>query len=187
MPAQAKRQPWEGCLFGCAVTIALLLLWTMAKPLRTGHVPVMRDLGHFHLPLRIWYAECLHNGHSFDWLPQMYNGLFISGEGEHGPYHPLHLFVYRFFPVDVAFALEAFLPFPAMLLGLFVFLYRHTGRIAALFGALLYTFSANNLAHACHINYNSILAHLPWLLWLMDGATAAATPLRRRVALLGVA
>jgi hypothetical protein len=163
------------------------LLWKVAQPLRTGHIPVVLDLGYFHLPLRTWYAECLARGCSFDWLPGMYNGLFITGEGEHGPYHPLHLFAYRFLPLDRAFALEAFLPFPAMLLGMFLFLRRHTGSAAAILGAMLYTFSTNNVSHGCHVNYLSILAHMPWLLWLIDGATAGATPTRRRLSLVGIA
>jgi hypothetical protein len=186
MPGQGSYARWERCLFGCAVTAALLLLWTIARPLRTGHVPVVGDLGNFHLPLRTWYAECLASGRGFDWLPGMYNGLFISGEGEHGPYHPLHLFTYRFLPLDRAFALEAFLSFPALLLGMFLFLRRHTGRTAALLGGIMYTFSANNFCHGCHVNYLSILAHLPWLLWLIDTATAGATPLRRGLSLVGI-
>lgn len=187
MPGQGSSPRWERGLFVGVVAAALALLWTIAQPLRTGCIPVVLDLGYFHLPLRSWYAECLKYGYRFDWLPGMYNGLFMTGEGEHGPYHPLHWLVYRFLPLDRAFALEVFLPFPVLLLGMFLYLSRHTGRTAALLGSLLYTFSANNLAHGCHVNYLSILAHLPWLLWLLDEATAGSTPVRRRLALVGIA
>jgi hypothetical protein len=182
-----NRTRWERCLFLSALVAALLLLWTLARPLRTGHIPVVLDLGYFHLPLRTWYADCLARGCGFDWLPEMYNGLFLTGEGEHGPYHPLHLLGYRFLPLNRAFALEAFAPFPLMLLGMFLFLRRHTGRTAALLGGVLYTFSGNNLCHGCHVNYLSILAHLPWLLWLIDGVDRGATPLRRHLAWVGIA
>ncbi|HTU93974.1 MAG TPA: YfhO family protein [Gemmataceae bacterium] len=178
---------WERCLFFCAVAAACLFLWTLARPLRTGRIPVVMDLGYFHLPLRTWYADCLARGCGFDWMPEMYNGLFLSGEGEHGPYHPFHLIGYRFLPLDRAFALEAFLLFPLMLLGMFLFLRRHIGDAAAMLGGLLYTFSANNFCHGFHVNYLGILAHVPWLLWLIDGATSAATPTRRRLSLVGIA
>lgn len=187
MPGHASRPRWERCLFVCAAMASLLLLWKNAQPLRTGRIPVVQDLGYFHLPLRAWYADCLKCGCGFDWLPGMYNGLFMTGEGEHGPYHPFHFFAYRFLPLDRAFALEAFLPFPLMLLGMFLFLRRHCGGAASMLGGLLYTFSANNFCHGCHVNYLGILAHVPWLLWLIDGATAGATPLRRRLSLVGIA
>ncbi|MHB1424811.1 MAG: YfhO family protein [Gemmataceae bacterium] len=187
MSDQESGSRWERCLFVCALVAALLLLWTIARPLRTGRIPVVMDLGYFHLPLRTWYAECLARGRSFDWLPEMYNGLFITGEGEHGPYHPLHWLCYRFLPLDRAFALEAFAPFPVILLGMFVFLRRHSGRTAALLGGIIYTFSGNNLCHGCHVNYLAILAHLPWLLWLIDNRVSGDTPTRRRLAGVGIA
>ena len=37
-------------------------------------------------------------------------------------------------PLDIAFAFEAFAPFPFMLLGMFLFLRRHAGRAGSLFG-----------------------------------------------------
>jgi hypothetical protein len=187
MPGHGSRTRWERCLFVCAAMASLLLLWKIAQPLRKGCIPVVLDLGYFHLPLRAWYAECLKCGCSFDWLPGMYNGLFMTGEGEHGPYHPLHWFAYRFLPLDRAFALEAFLPFPLMLLGMFLFLRRHCGEAAAMLGGLLYTFSSNHFWHGCHVNYLSILAHIPWLLWLIDGATVGESLLRRRLSLVAIA
>jgi hypothetical protein len=153
-------------------------LWTLAKPLRTHHIPTCGDLGAFHLPLREWYAQCLARGWSFDWAPGMYNGLFLTGEGEHGPYHPAHLLGYRFLTFDRAFALEAFVPFPLLLLGMFVFLRTHVGHTAAMLGALVYTFSANNICHGYHVNYIAVMAHLPWLLWSIENLVKATTPAR---------
>jgi hypothetical protein len=154
----------------------LVMLATLARPLLTGRVPVLWDLSAFHLPLREFYAHCLKAGEPFDWMPQMYNGVFITGEGEHGPYHPVHLLLYRWLPTDVAFALDAVLAFPLMLLGTFLFLRRHTGPAAALAGALAYTFSANNLYHANHVNFVAVLAHLPWQLWLLDRLILGVAP-----------
>jgi hypothetical protein len=146
----------------------LFLLLQLARPLLLGQVSTYLDLGCLHLPIRDFYAHCLKSGESFDWLPGMHNGLFITGEGEHGPYHPLHLLLYRFMPLQVACAAEVFLSFPLMFLGTFVFLRRHAGRAGALLGALIYTFSANNVSHGHHVNYVAVAAHLPWLLWLLE-------------------
>jgi hypothetical protein len=159
-----------------AATLVLLAL--LARPLLTRHVPVFWDLGGFHLPLRDFYSRCLQNGERFDWMPGMYTGLFLTGEGEHGPYHPLHLALYRFLPLDVAFAFEAVAHYPWMLLGTYLFLRRHAGRAGALLGGLLYTFSANNLYHGIHPNLVAVLAHMPWLLWLLEHLALATGPAR---------
>jgi hypothetical protein len=70
---------------------------------------------------------------------------------------------------------------------MFLFLRRHTGAAAAMVGALLYTFSANNFYQSCHVNYLSILAHLPWLLCLIDGAVLGVQSVRRCLSLAGIA
>ncbi len=177
--AQAGRRfAGERWLTACAAAAAVVLLALLARPLLTRRVPVFWDLGGFHLPLRDFYARCLKSGDSFDWMPGMYTGLFLTGEGEHGPYHPLHLVLYRLLPLDVAFAFEAVAPYPFLLLGTFLFLRRHAGRAGALLGALLYTFSANNLYHGIHPNLVAVLAHLPWLLWLLEHLALATGPAR---------
>jgi hypothetical protein len=154
----------------------LVLLGVLSTPLWTGRVSVYFDLGVFHLPLRHFYAQCLRAGAPFDWMPSMHAGLFLTGEGEHGPYHPLHLALYRLLPLDTAFAAECFLAYPLMLLGTFVFLRRYAGAAGALLGGLAYTFSANNVSHAIHPNYVAVVAHLPWLLWLLERVALTAGP-----------
>jgi hypothetical protein len=166
--------------------VALLLLGILAIPLLRGHVPVRGDLGQFHLPLRHFYARCLAQGEAFDWMPSMYTGLFVTGEGESGCYHPGHWLLYRWLPLHTAFAIEAFIHFPLMFAGMVVFLRRHVGSCPAILGGLIYTFSTNNLCHSEHINYVAVLAHLPWLLWLMDSAYIGPG-LERRRAIAGIA
>jgi hypothetical protein len=165
-----------------AALLGLVLLCLLALPVLTGRVSVFFDLGCFHLPVRDFYAHCLKTGQPFDWMPGMYRGVFITGEGEHGPYHPLHLLLYRLLPLGVAFALEAFLCYPVMFLGTFVWLRRHAGRAGALLAALVYTFCANNLSHGQHVNHVGVLAHLPWLLWLLERIAGATGRPRWRAA-----
>lgn len=182
--SQSGDEKW---LFALTVLLALLLLLVPAWPLLAGRVPIYLDLGLFHLPIRAFYSRCLAAGDVFDWMPQMYGGVFLTGEGEHGPYHPLHLLLYRCLPLDTAFALEAFLHCPLLLAGLFVFLRRYVGGTAALLGALCYTFCPGSVLHNIYPNYQGIIAHLPWILWLMDVACTADSAPRRRLALAGVA
>jgi hypothetical protein len=180
----ALGRPFAGdrWLAACVAAAAVVLLAILARPLLTGRIPVFWDLGAFHLPLRDFYARCLLTGDSFDWMPGMYTGLFITGEGEHGPYHPLHWVLYRFLPLGMAFALESVAHYPFLLLGTFLFLRRHAGRTGALLGGFLYTFSANNLYHGTHLNLVAVMAHLPWLLWLLEHLALATGPARWLVA-----
>lgn len=178
---------WSGerWLTVCAVAGGFLLLLLLARPLCIRQVGVELDLGSFHLPLRSFYANCLRAGEPFDWLPSMHCGVFITGEGEHGPYHPLHLLLYRFVPLDIAFAVEMYLSFPVMFAGTFLFLRRYVGRPSALLAAMVYTFSTNNIGHGHHLNYVAVLAHLPWQLWLL-GRLAESSGWRRWRAAAGV-
>jgi hypothetical protein len=183
-PLAAHIERW---LLVFTVLVSVLLLLIPAWPLVTRRVPIYLDLGIFHLPIRAFYSRCLAEGHCFDWCPHLYGGMFLSGEGEHGPYHPLHLLLYRWLPLDRAFALEAYLHVPLLFAGLFVFLRRYVRAPAALLGALGYTFCSGSVLHNIYPNYQGVMAHLPWILWLLD--VAATTPFapRRRLALSVVA
>ncbi|MHB1422407.1 MAG: YfhO family protein [Gemmataceae bacterium] len=147
---------------------SVFLLCVPAWPLLTRRIPIYYDLSVFHLPIRAFYSRCLAEGQSFDWCPHLYSGMFLSGEGEHGPYHPLHLFLYRFLPLDTAFALEAYLHVPLLFAGLFVFLRRYVRSTAALLGAFSYTFCCGSILHNIYPNYQGVMAHLPWILLLLD-------------------
>jgi hypothetical protein len=149
-------------------------------------MPVYWDLGVLHLPVRDSYARALRSGENFDWLPGMHNGVFITGEGEHGPYHPLHLLLYRLLPLPTAFTLEVVLPFAFSFAGMVLFLRRHVGTPGAFLAALVYTFSANNVSHSFHPNFVAVMAHLPWLLWVEEGLFLDTGLLRLR-AIAGIA
>ncbi|MEN6451987.1 MAG: hypothetical protein ABFC96_15975 [Thermoguttaceae bacterium] len=146
-----------------------LLLAVLAWPLLAGRVYVADDLGAFHLPLRAYYAEQLAKGQPYDWMPGLYSGFFLTGEGQAGLYHPLHQALYRFLPFRTALGCEYLLSYPIMMLGVWLWLWRRLGRAdAAAFGGLLFTFSSFNLLHFVHPNAVAIVAHIPWLLWAID-------------------
>jgi len=150
---------------------ALLLLAALAGPGLVGCVWTHDDLGAFHLPLRAFYARQLARGEPFDWMPQLFAGFYLTGEGQAGTYHPLHLVLYRFLPLEAAWACELLAAYPFMLAGTYVFLRRRLGRRdAAMFGSLVFTFSGFNLLHFVHPNAIAVVAHIPWLLWAIDVA-----------------
>ena len=160
----------------------LVLAGVFASPLFFGRIPAVGDLGGFNLPVRHFYAQCLQQGDAFDWMPSIYGGYNITGEGQHGPYHPLHWLMYRFLPLDTAFAMEVFLPIVILATGMIFFLKRYVGYTGACVGALFFTFSTKFVGHMVHLQLATVLAHIPWLLGMMDVAVEASSNRRRCLA-----
>ena len=155
--------------FSVTVLACCCLLAAMAIPHFRGHVYSGNDLSAFHLPVRAFYARCLNNGEAFDWMPSLFSGFYLTGEGQAGTYHPWHWLLYRFLPLRTAFNVELLASYPWMLMGMFWFLKRLVGRRdAALYGALVFTFSGFNMFHFVHPNPIAIVAHIPWLLLAID-------------------
>jgi hypothetical protein len=160
----------------------IVLLAALAGPFFAGRVYTGDDLGEFHLPLRAFYAGQLARGQAYDWMPGLFSGFYLTGEGQAGVYHPLHQFLYRYLPLRAALGFEYLLPYPAMMLGMWLLLRRRLGRSdAAMFGALVFTFSSFMLLHFVHPNAVAVVAHIPLLLWTIDVALLDSR--RRRVAL----
>jgi len=74
----------ERKLLASTQLMSFLLLAVMAVPLILGRVYTSDDLGEFHLPLRDFYARQLAAGESFAWLPSLYGGFYVTGEGQTG-------------------------------------------------------------------------------------------------------
>src|SRR5947209_5035334 len=152
-----RRRKWQldshEFSYAWIAILSIVMLAALAGPFLAGQIYTADDLGAFHLPLRAFYADCLARGEPFDWSPQLFCGFYLTGEGQIGGYHPLHLLLYRFLPLPVAFDLECLLSYPFMLIGMY-FLLRRWGicRGAALFGGLTFTFSGFSLLHFVHVN-----------------------------------
>ena len=167
---------------GAMITVLLIVL---AIPLFTGCFFPMGDLGQLHLPARYFCARCLANGDSFLWMPNLFCGFYMQGEGQAGMSHPLHLVLYGFLPLLVAFNLELLANYLFMLPGMYLFLRRwRLPRFASLFGAMVFTFSGFNLLHFLHLNMVGVVAHIPWMLWAINVALKEQD---RRKAALGQA
>jgi hypothetical protein len=171
-----------------ALASAMLLLGVLAWPMFREHVYVADDLGAFHLPMRAFYGRQLAAGEPFDWCPQLFGGFYLTGEGQVGSYHPLHLIWYRCLPLSIAFDLECWLSYPVMLAGMYVLFRRWRLRWeAALAGATFFTFGGFNLLHFVHPNAIAVVAHLPWQLVLIDCMARGPAGRARRLAVAGVA
>ena len=156
-------------LFAWSLLASLLLFAALAGPFFAGRVYTRDDLGGFHLPARAFYARQLARGEPFDWMPQLFSGFYLTGEGQAGTYHPLHWMLYRCLPLRAAAGWEWLMPYPVMLAGTWFFLRRRVRRRdAAMLGSLLFTFSGFNLLHFIHPNAVAVVAHVPWLLWAID-------------------
>jgi hypothetical protein len=158
-------------------------LFTLALPFFMQQVYVADDLGEFHLPLRDFYARQLPAGEPFDWMPSLYGGFYVVGEGQLGGYHPWHWLLYRTLPLGAAFNLELLASYPWLFAGCYLLLRRIVDRRdAALIGALAFTFSGFCLLHFIHPNAVAVVAHLPWLLWAVDVALRGSTSRSRAAA-----
>jgi len=159
-------------IFGASAIFLLL-----AIPMLGGRIYTWGDLSNLHLPFRYFYKQCLAAGDSFLWMPDIFCGFYLHGEGQAGLLHPLHLALYAALPLAVAFNLELLLAYPVLFSGLYLFLRRWpVSRAAAVFGALVFAFSGFNLMHYMHLNVVAGVAHIPWLLLAIDLAMRGHAP-----------
>ena len=156
--------PWPWSL-----TAALLLMAALAGPSFFGRIYTHDDLGCFHLPIRAFYAEQLARREPVDWMPSLFCGFDLTGEGQGGTYHPWHWLLYRMPPLSSAWTGELLANYALLLAGTYYFVRRWpVPAEAAMFGSLAFTFSGFNLLRLVHPNAVGIIAHLPWLLWAID-------------------
>ncbi|MAE72146.1 MAG: hypothetical protein CME06_16965 [Gemmatimonadetes bacterium] len=167
---------------------AALLLALMLLPALAGRIPIADDLGGAHLPLRRFFATCLANGDRSDWLPAIFSGFFLLGEGQAGTWHPFHLLIYRLLPLPAAYHVELLASTPIIWFGTNRLLGRwRIGSAGAIWGATAFAFSAFNLLHYIHINLIAVVAHIPWIVLAIDIALRDRSPHRRALAWVAVA
>jgi hypothetical protein len=156
-------------LYAWTLLAAVALLLVLAWPFFAGDVYLADALGSFHLPSRAFYAQQIAKGEPFDWMPGLYSGFYLTGQGDAGTYHPLHWLLYRFLPFPAALGWEYLCSYPFMLAGMYLFLRRRLcRRDAAMLGSLIFTFSGFNVLHFVHPNAVAAAAHIPWLLAMID-------------------
>ena len=148
---------------------ATVVWFVLAEPWSRGAVYVVGDLVHYHLPMRAFYADCLARGESARWIPEVFCGYYLHGEGQVGQLHPLHQLAYRGFSLATAFNLELLVNYPILIAGTYLLLSRRgLPRSAALYAGVVFAYSGFNLTHLIHVNMVAVVAHLPWLLLAID-------------------
>ena len=161
-PATAPADRW---LWLTAALLCAAMFIVLAWPAFMGRIYDADDLTTQHLPLRAFYQNCLRNGDSFLWCPNLFCGYYAHGEGQTGMCHPLHWLLYRFLPLGAAFSIELLHTYPLALLGMFLLLRRHGApAFAALYGGFAFAFSGYMMWHYVHMHVIAIMAHAPWLL-----------------------
>jgi hypothetical protein len=191
-PAEADASPTvnrapERWLFRGLIVCILLVFAVLARPLFLGTVYVNLDLAWLVIPTHAFYQECLISGEEFTWNPAMQCGYYEHAGGLVG-YHPLRMFLFRFFSLGAATNLEILLNYPFALLGLYLFLRRwKLPPIAALFGGFVFAFGGFNLAHMFHVNVVFVVVHIPWLLLAADLCLREADSRSRACGALGIA
>ena len=163
LPVVERNLTWLTALL--AGVILLVLAW----PVFSGRFYTYDDLQNSNLPMKFAYWSALHSGDSFLWAPQFYCGVYNHGESEVGMCHPLRLVLYKSLPMATAYGLEFVLTYVVLFFGTFYFL-RHLKleKPAALFGAMVFSFSGFNLWHFMHLAPMAVIAHVPWLLLTND-------------------
>jgi hypothetical protein len=93
----------------------------------------------------------------------------MHGEGQMGMLHPLHVLLYRFVPFVQAFDLELLAIYLALFVGGYLLFYKWVqDRLAASFGAFVFSLAGTNLMQIVHTNQVAIVAHVPWLMIALD-------------------
>jgi hypothetical protein len=170
---------------GLALLFALcLLFWPTAQ----RRVFVYGDLGNFFLPIRLFLADELAHGRAPLWIPHLFCGFYIHGEGQIGAFHPLRWLLYRYAPFSEAFNLECITAYPLAAIGVALFMRRLAlPASAALFGGISFGLSAYLTVRLTHLGTITVLAHLGFLLFALDVLLCAPRGRTRALAWLGVA
>ena len=159
----------ERLMYRVTLAAVLIILAVIAWPMILGLLYTADDLGWYHIPMRAYYAQCLAEGHNYNWVPSIHCGYYLQGEGQTGMYHPLHRLLYGQLSLTDAFNIELFLSYPMLLAGMYLLLRRWgLRRDASLFGGMLGAFSGFSLLHFVHPNMIAVFAHMPWILFCID-------------------
>ncbi len=161
-------------------------VWFLAllSPVFLGRVLINDDLICSSYPWRIFYSQCLKGHHEFLWMPSLWNGYFVHGEGQVGMLHPWHLFLYKVFPLEIAFQLEIVSPYLFIFWGVKLWLQKRIDETSALFGAFVLVTSGFFALRIVHTNALQVTAHYPWLLLMVDSLVSERDPIQKTKASL---
>ena len=138
----------------------------------------------YYLPLRLFAARILMQGHLPLWNPFEFGGMPLLAEPQVGVFHP-GVWLFCLLPPVAAMNLQMLATYAAAILGTYVYA-RALGctPAAASFAGLTYGFSGFMIAHMGPSAIPQGAACLPWLVWSLE---KLRTTLRLRFAAVGIA
>lgn len=159
------RRKWPLLVLGCA---PLLFFW---RSLLLGMTLYAGDTAFVFLPLRHYVRDRLLRGELPLWNPHLFGGTPALAEPQYQLFYLPNLLL---LPAGVSTGMAAMLPLHSawMAAGTYLFGRRslRLGRAAAVFAALVFTFSGSVLSRAANSPYLEAAAWLPWLLLAYDAA-----------------
>lgn len=159
----------------------MALLSHLTLPLFRGEVLLADDLARQNLPYRYLYWKAIQTGSVPLWSPELYGGFYLHGDGQAGLLHPGRWLLYRWLPLSTAFQLELLLSYPLALIGSYLLFRRwECSRSAALCGGAAFSFAGPNLLRVVQPHALQIVAHLPWLILVIDSILSDPAPRSRR-------
>lgn len=160
----ARRLNWLG--LGLVAALPFLVYWRAAFG---QGMFFFGDIARFFYPMRVLYADALAAGRLPLWQPEILAGFPLLAEMQSGALYPLHLFLFRALPVDLALNYDILLHL--MWLGVGAFLFARVRGISiagAVLAACALTLGGFGTARITHPNVLNVAAWLPWLLWLYE-------------------
>lgn len=159
-----SRLNWVGLLLVAA--LPLLVYWRAA--LGQGMF-FFGDIARFFYPTRVLYADALTAGRLPLWQPEILTGIPLLAEMQIGALYPLHVFLFRLLPVDLALNYDILFHLSWLAAGTFLFArVRGISMAGAAIAAMALTLGGFGTARITHPNVLSVASWLPWLLWLFE-------------------
>ncbi len=160
----ARRLNWLG--LGLVAALPFLVYWRAAFG---QGMFFFGDIARFFYPMRVLYADALAAGRLPLWQPEILAGFPLLAEMQIGALYPLHLFLFRVLPVDLALNYDILLHLTWLGVGMFLFArVRGISIAGAILAATAMTLGGFGAARITHPNVLSVAAWLPWLLWLYE-------------------
>ena len=176
-----RARLWErwGDLFAAAALFLAPFVFFYPLTLGSG-IFYEGDFMIFYYPIRDALARALVQGRLPLWTTGIASGFPLLAEGQIGALYPVNQLLYRILPIQLALNYELLLHLGWLMVGMFVFARAlRLALPAAIFAALAFAWSAFMMENLLITNMLATIAHLPWMLWLLEKIlTARRRPTR---------
>jgi len=129
----------------------------------------LSDVLHFNYPRKFLLSEALKNNKLPLWTDNLSSGYPLFAEGETGAINPVNLFLFKFFPPEVAFNIGYIVIFFTTAVGTYLFS-RYFGLTAlpSLFTATVFAFSGWHISQISHFDHLQTISFLPFVFLITE-------------------